>query len=359
MTSTDPASPSRCPNCGTVLEPGLGCAACLWGQVLESDDARSAVSGVPDIEGYRIAEEIGRGGMGVVYRARQEQPAREVALKIVAPGTLRATEERRRFRMEVEAMAAMAHPGILPLYEAGEDDHGRPWFTMLLAGGGTLAARVTEMRGQWRPIAELVTSLAEAIQYAHGRGILHRDLKPANVLFDTQGRPYVADFGLAKWADTEGGLTQSTHFLLGSPAYMAPEAAGGGARATTTASDIYGLGTILYELLTGHRPYDKGTVAQILARIVAESPVPPRQRVASIPRDLEVITQKAMARDPARRYASAVLGSAPAFGPGEIRPSQDFLCCCWPASRPVALCSGGPTSSSPRLSMTPRLRWTS
>jgi serine/threonine protein kinase len=299
------SSSSICEVCRVPVDPTLGCAACLWGQALEGDGPHSAADDAPEIEGYSISGELGRGGMGVVYRVQQKNPVREVALKIVAPGSLRAKEERQRFRMEIEAMAAMTHPGILPLYETGEDDLGRPWFTMLLADGGSLAERVPTLGGDWRRIASLIAELADAIQYAHGRGILHRDLKPANVLFDSADRAYVADFGLAKWADRDASLTASTMFLLGSPAYMAPEAASGGSKAATTASDIYGLGTILYELLTNHRPYDHGTAAQILARIVAESPVPPRQRMKTIPRDLEVITQKAMARDPARRYASA------------------------------------------------------
>lgn len=302
-------SPASCLECGGLLDPTLpggGCGACLWGEMIRGEMQGQADSASwPRIPGYEILAEAGRGGMGVVYRARQHLPAREVALKIVVPGSLRATEERRRFQLEVEAMAALTHPGILPLYETGEDDHGRAWFTMLLAEGGTLADRVAALQGNWRHIAALVVGLASAVQYAHQRGILHRDLKPANIIFDLQDRAYVADFGLAKWADSDAGLTQSTHMLLGSPSYLAPEAASGGARSATTANDVYGLGAILYELLTGVPPYTGTSAVQVVTDIIAGPPPAPRQIFPGIPRDLEVIAQTAMAREAPRRYASA------------------------------------------------------
>lgn len=257
-----------------------------------------------EIPGYEILEQIGHGGMGVVYRARQESSGREVALKMVAPDTLRGLEARQRFLMEVEAMAAVEHPALIPLYDAGEDAHGRPWLAMLYAAGGTLSARLPSYSRQWRSCAELLVTLARAVAYAHERGVLHRDLKPVNILFDAADHPYVADFGLAKWAGEDGTVTRSGS-LLGSPAYLAPEAASGGSKATTTVSDVYGLGAILYELLCGVRPYEGASAPEIITRIREHAPVPPRAKLRDIPRDLEVIVQKAMAREPRQRYASA------------------------------------------------------
>ncbi len=304
----DPIPAASCPVCGGPLDASLavgGCVACLWGDLIAGEkDEQAALKDAPVVEGYTVLEEIGRGGMGVVYKARQENPPRLVALKIVAPFSLQAVQERLRFMVEIEAMAAVSHAALLPLYETGEDSHGRPWFTMQLAAGGTLAGRIKSFKGDWRRSASLMVTLSGAVQYAHERGILHRDLKPANVLFDDRDNAYVADFGLAKWAEADADLTQSSQ-LLGSPAYLAPEAAAGGARATTTASDVYGLGTILYELLTSHQPYRGSSAAHVLTQILAQPPPPPRQLAPDIPRDLEVITLKALHRDPARRYPTA------------------------------------------------------
>ncbi len=308
MSSAKNSSSSICPQCGGPLDPTLlggGCGACLIGGLIAGEEAAlSAGDGVPVIAGYEVLEEIGRGGMGVVFRARQESSRREVALKMIAPDTLRAMEARRRFLVEVEAMAAVQHPAILPLYDAGEDAHGRPWLAMQFVAGGTLAERLGTYARQWRRSAELLVTLARAIAYAHERGVLHRDLKPANILFDAADHPYVADFGLAKWAEEDGSVTR-TASVLGSPAYLAPEAAASGSKATTTVSDVYGLGAILYELLCGARPYEGASAPEILTRIRDHAPVAPRTKQPEIPRDLEVIVLKAMSREPAQRYASA------------------------------------------------------
>lgn len=173
----------------------------------ETPDA-SSVDGFPVIDGYQILEEIGQGGMGVVFRARQESSGRMVALKMVSPHTMRELEARQRFLMEVEAMAAVQHPALIPLYDAGEDGRGRPWLAMMHAAGGSLADRLPGFSRQWRRSAELLVTLARAVAYAHERGLLHRDLKPANVLFDAAKHPYIADFGLAKWADEDCTVTR-------------------------------------------------------------------------------------------------------------------------------------------------------
>lgn len=308
MALSNSPFPPRCPKCGGPLDPTLlggGCAACLMEDLMrgEAPDT-SAAEGFPEIDGYEILEVIGQGGMGVVFRARQESSGREVALKMVSPHTMRELEARQRFLMEVEAMAAVQHPALIPLYDAGEDGRGRPWLAMMHAAGGSLADRLQLYSRQWRQSAELLVTLARAVAYAHERGLLHRDLKPANVLFDAADHPYVADFGLAKWADEDASVTRAES-VLGSPAYLAPEAAEAGSKATTTVSDVYGLGAILYELLSGARPYDGTSAPEIITRIIDQPPPALRSRLPEIPRDLEVIVLKAMAREPGQRYASA------------------------------------------------------
>jgi len=299
---------THCQTCGAKLDPSIlggGCPACLWSDIIGGEeDEKEAIEDAPEIEGYDILEEIGSGGMGLVYRARQHTPDREVALKIVAPYSLRAAQARQRFMVEVDAMASVEHPALLPLYDAGEDKHGRPWLTMQLAHGGTLADRLERYSGKWKDTARLMIRLCAGVHYAHARGILHRDLKPANILFDENEHAYIADFGLAKWADDDGSITRSS-YLLGSPAYLAPEAAAGGSKVTTTVSDVYGLGAVLYELLCGDKPYSGTVAAEILTQILDHSPVSPRAKLSNIPRDLEVIVMKAMAREPDKRYTTA------------------------------------------------------
>jgi serine/threonine protein kinase len=222
---------------------------------------------------YEILSEIARGGMGVVYRARQLGLNRIVALKMVQSHHLLSDEARLRFRVEIEAVAQLHHPHIVALYESGEQE-GAHYFTMRLVEGGDLAAWL-ERKHPLRQIIQLLVKVCRAVHYAHQRGILHRDLKPSNILVDDQGEPHVADFGLAKSLDHDSGFT-FTSSVLGSPNYMAPEQASGKVRQLTTAVDVYGLGAILYHALAARPPFQAGTPIETLRQVVDRDPVPPR-----------------------------------------------------------------------------------
>jgi serine/threonine-protein kinase len=197
---------------------------------------------------YAVYKELGRGAMGVVYKARQVSLNRPVALKMIKAGVLADDAELRRFQNEAEAVARLDHPGIVPVYEIGEHD-GQRYFTMKLVKGGSLTEHIPTFMTNPRGAATLLAETAEAMHHAHMRGILHRDLKPANILVDPEGRPHVTDFGLAKRVEGDAEMTQSGQ-ILGTPAYMSPEQAAGQRGSITTATDIYGLGAILYALLT-------------------------------------------------------------------------------------------------------------
>jgi len=261
--------------------------------------------GLPEVEGHFLLGEIDRGGMGIVYKARQLDPDREVALKMLLPLDERNEALLQRFRVEVHALAELDHPGILPLYQAGSTG-GRPWFTMKLASGGTLASRLGSRRQPFDPreAAQLVASMADAVQHAHSHGFLHRDIKPANILFDERGNPFLGDFGLAKLLDHAGQVTRSLA-VLGTPCYLAPEVASKGARAATTAGDIYGLGAVLYELLSGRPPFIVEGMAALVKKIIEDEPERPSTIAARVPRDLELICLTCLAKDPRRRYATA------------------------------------------------------
>lgn len=301
----------RCESCGHAYSPGLldgFCPVCLWrGLFVErlADPAHRA--GEPfaamQLPGLTVLGEIARGGMGIVYRARQAAPEREVALKMLLPYQVATPAAKERFRAEARAIAALEHPAILPVHQLGEMD-GLPWFTMKLAAGGSLAQRRHQYQHRWRAIASLVVRLGGAIQFAHDRGILHRDLKPANILFDEAELAYVSDFGLAKFEDGAAGLTLS-QAMCGTPAYMAPELLHGSAASATTAADIYGLGALLYELLFERPPFAGTSLAGLLKQVSEQTPVFTAESGARVPRDLEVICRRSLAKDPADRYASA------------------------------------------------------
>ncbi|WP_439627036.1 protein kinase domain-containing protein [Gemmata sp.] len=253
---------------------------------------------------YELQCELAAGGMGVVYRARQRNLNRVVALKMLLPGRLTSDVGRARFRAEAEATAELDHPNIVPIFEVGEHA-GRPFFTMKLIDGGTLADLLR--RSPRPPLRDLVAAVAKvcrAVHFAHQRGILHRDLKPGNVLVDAAGEPFVADFGLAKRVGADDGLT-ATGALLGTPAYMAPEQAGDTGHGVTTLTDVYALGAILYEVLTGRPPFASRDLGSLLAQIRGDAPVPPSSVGGEVPRDLELVCLKCLGKVPADRYASA------------------------------------------------------
>jgi eukaryotic-like serine/threonine-protein kinase len=262
-----------------------------------------ALRAAPTIPGYEIRGELGRGGMGVVYQARQVRLNRPCALKMILAGAHAAPEAAARFLAEAEAVAKLQHPNIVQIFHIDELA-GFPYFEMEYVSGGSLAARLD---GTPRPpceAARLMETLAGAMAEAHRLGIVHRDLKPANILLTPGGVPKVADFGLAKLLNVESGLTR-TDSVLGSPSYMAPEQAEGKNQEIGPAADLYALGAILYELLTGRPPFRGATVLETLQQVKTAEPVPPSRLVPGLPRDLETIALKCLQKDPGKRYESA------------------------------------------------------
>jgi WD40 repeat protein len=254
------------------------------------------------IPGYEVLQELGRGGMGVVYKARQIAADRVVAVKMILSGAMAGEEERRRFRTEVAAAARLQHPNVVQLFEVGEAG-GCPFFSLEFVDGGSLADRLDGTPWDGARAAALVAGLADAMQAAHQLGVVHRDLKPANILLTANGQPKIGDFGLARKLDETGQTVSGV--VVGTPSYMAPEQAGGKVREVGPAADVYALGAILYELLTGRPPFKGATTLDTLAQVAATDPVPPRQLQPRTPRDLETICLKCLEKTPARRYASA------------------------------------------------------
>jgi serine/threonine protein kinase len=279
----------------------LHAALDLPGATQHEQDARPAA--LPLIDGYEIGELLGRGGMGLVFRARQTALGRQVALKIIVSGAHAGAEERARFRREAHAVARLDHPGIVQIYEVGEQA-GCPYLALEFAGGGNLAQQLDGTPMPPRRAAQLLLDLARAVQHAHEQGIVHRDLKPANVLLTETGVAKVADFGLAKLLDVEQGLTH-TGAVLGSPSYMAPEQAAGKVRAIGPATDVYALGAILYELLTGRPPFLGASFLETLDQVRTHDPAPPQTLQPKVSDDLAAICLKCLEKDPARRYPSA------------------------------------------------------
>ena len=259
-----------CPRC--LMKGGIQALAAL---AAPKPPVQHDQGPLPRIGDYQLVRQIACGGMGVVYEARDLKLNRTVALKMLARGELASDAELHRFRAEAEAVAQLDHPNIVPIYDVGEHE-GRPYFTMKLFDGGSLADARRGARYASRQAARLVEAVARAIHHGHQRGILHRDLKPANVLLDAEGTPYVGDFGVAKVLDRETGLTRSGA-VVGTPSYMAPEQASG--KALTVAADVYGLGAILYELLTGQPPFVASSAAEVFAQVLEADPDP-----AALPR---------------------------------------------------------------------------
>ncbi len=272
-------------------------------QVASVDPNAAEPTRIRNFGDYEIVREIARGGMGVVFQARQVSLNRPVALKMILTGQLATETDVKRFYTAAEAAANLDHPGIVPIFEVGEHE-GQHYFSMGFVEGQSLSQRLAGGPLPSREAAELVRRVTEAIEYAHRRGVIHRDLKPANILLDHDGNPRVTDFGLAKKAEGDSGLTGSGQ-IMGTPSYMPPEQAGGKRGEVGPPADVYALGATLYALVTGRPPFQAATAMDTVIQVISDEPVPPRRRNASIPRDLETICLKCLAKEPAKRYPSA------------------------------------------------------
>ena len=309
-------SVAECPQCGSTSCLGRGlclhCMLCLaldpgtettetLKEVLDEVDVRDAEWRIGN---YQILEEIGRGGMGVIYRARQRLSQRIVALKRILSYQADSHQTVVRFQREAQAAASLDHPNILPIYEVSESEDGLPFFSMKFATGGSLLDAARSLRADPRRIVALMAKVTRAVQCAHVHGILHRDLKPGNILLDGRGEPMVSDFGLAKWLDTSSDLTR-TLMIFGTPGYIAPEQARGAAKSLTPAADIYSLGAVLFDLFTGRTPF-LGEHALAVIKQASEKTAPKLRTLAPLAdRDLETICAKCLEREPQARYPSA------------------------------------------------------
>jgi TolB-like protein/tRNA A-37 threonylcarbamoyl transferase component Bud32 len=310
-----------CPGC--LLENGLGlhrdgsvtvrdssAAAVAWANADATADAQHskkaarAAEMLGELGDYELLEEVGRGGQGVVFRARQKSLNRTVALKVISLGQWASKTHLKRFRLEAEAAARLEHPGIVPIHEVGERD-GSCYFSMKFVEGGQLDGVVRRTPMSLRQAAELIAKVARTVHYAHEHGILHRDIKPGNILLDEKGEPHLTDFGLARLVESESTMTRTLE-VLGTPSYMAPEQAAGNNAAISSVTDVYGLGAVLYQLLTGQPPFAGGTTYETIKLVLDSEPRPPRQLNPKIDRDLSTICLKCLDKDPQRRYPSAL-----------------------------------------------------
>ncbi len=304
----NPSALDRCPRCGNprdALAHGL-CPACLAACWLAPDPGEEAATAdAPPgrwLGGYELLEELGRGGMGVVFRARQPGLDRDVAVKLLRDAAFAGEPERRRFQAEAASAARLNHPHIVAIYEVGTAD-GQPFLVMERVAGRNLADVTRDGPLPSRRAAEIAAQLADAVQHAHARGVLHRDLKPSNVLLDAAGAPRLTDFGLARPLDTDSSLTL-TGQVLGTPGYLAPEQARGAAGAGP-AADVYGLGALLFHLLTGRAPFVAAGAAEALAQVLHEEPLSPRLLNPAVPSDLAAVCLRCLHKEPGQRYPSA------------------------------------------------------
>jgi len=290
----------------TVVDPGLA-----------EQLARDEATGAPPVKiaahagellgelgDYELLEVVGRGGQGVVFRARQKSLNRIVALKVISLGQWASTAHLKRFRLEAEAAARLEHPGIVPIHEVGERE-GSCYFSMKFVEGGQLDQVARRQSIPPRRAVELIAKVSRTVHYAHEHGILHRDIKPGNILLDAKGEPHLTDFGLARLVESESSVTHTLD-VLGTPSYMAPEQAAGNNAAVGSVTDVYGLGAVLYQLLTGHPPFAGGTTYETIKLVLDTEPRQPRLLNPKIDRDLSTICLKSLEKDPKRRYPSAL-----------------------------------------------------